>query len=64
MVRFIGSIIIALAIESLMLVFKFAITNPSGVVYAIYLIGGVAMLMVALSLYLWVLKRSSFDRDY
>ncbi len=64
MVRFIGSIIIALAIESLILVFKFAITNPSGVVYAIYLIGGVAMLMVALSLYLWVLKRSSFDRDY
>ena len=63
MVRFIGSIIIALAIESLMLVFKFAITDPSQIVYAIYLIGGVGLLMVALSYYLFVLKRGSIDRD-
>lgn len=64
MVRFIGSIIIALAIESLMLVFKFAITDPSQIFYAIYLIGGVGFLMIALSCYLFVLKRSSIDRDY
>ena len=63
MVRFIGSIIIALAIESLMLVFKFAITDPSQIVYAIYLIGGVGLLMAALSYYLFVLKRGSIDRD-
>ncbi len=56
-VRFIGSIIIALAIESLMLVFKFAITNPAGIIYAIYLIGGVAALMVALSVYIYILKK-------
>ncbi|MGP1485665.1 MAG: PDC sensor domain-containing protein [Campylobacter sp.] len=56
MVRFIGSIIIALAIEALMLVFKFAITAPENIINAIYLIGGVAMLMVALSVYLFVVK--------
>lgn len=55
--RFIGSIIIALAIEALMLVFKFAITDPSQIIYAIYLIGGVAVLLIALSTYLWVTKQ-------
>ncbi|RAZ23795.1 PDC sensor domain-containing protein [Campylobacter hyointestinalis] len=64
MVRFICSIIIALAIESLMLVFKFAITNPSGIIYAIYLIGGVAVLMVALGFYILSLKRGKVDRNY
>lgn len=64
MVRFIGSIIIALAIEALMLVFKFAITNLSGIVYAIYLIGGVAVLMISLSVYMLVLKKVDDDRDY
>ena len=52
MLRFIGSIIIALAIEALMLVFKFAITAPDHIINAIYLIAGVAMLMIALSVYL------------
>lgn len=57
MVRFIGSIIIALAIEALMLVFKFAITAPEKIINAIYLIGGVALLMVALSVYLISVKK-------
>ncbi|CAD7288799.1 PDC sensor domain-containing protein [Campylobacter suis] len=57
MVRFIGSIIIALAIEALMLVFKFAITAPENIINAIYLIGGVAMLMIALSVYLFSVKK-------
>jgi len=52
MVRFIGSIIIALAIESLMLVFKFAITGPEKIIYAIYLIGAVALLMISLAIYI------------
>ena len=52
MLRFIGSIIIALAIEALMLVFKFAITAPDHIINAIYLIAGVAMLMIALRVYL------------
>ncbi|MCD8212581.1 MAG: PDC sensor domain-containing protein [Campylobacter sp.] len=57
MVRFIGSIIIALAIEALMLVFKFAITAPENIINAIYLIGGVAVLMIALSIYLFSVKK-------
>jgi len=52
MVRFLGSIIIALAIEALMLVFKFAIIDPEKLIYAVYLIGGVTMLLFALSFYL------------
>ena len=52
MIRFIGSIIIALAIESLMLVFKFAITGPEKIIYAIYLIGAVALLMISLAIYI------------
>lgn len=52
MVRFLGSIIIALAIESLMLVFKFALTNPSKLQYAVYLIASVALLLVSLALYM------------
>ncbi len=52
MVRFLGSIIIALAIEALMLVFKFAIIDPEKLIYAVYLIGGVTMLLFGLSIYL------------
>jgi len=52
MIRFLGSIIIALSIESLMLVFKFALTNPSKLIYAVYLIGAVTALMIGLSVYI------------
>ena len=52
MVRFLSSIIIALAIEALMLVFKFAITSPEQIIYAVWLIGGVSLLLIALSVYL------------
>lgn len=52
MVRFLGSIIIALSIEALMLVFKFAMTAPEMLVNAIYIIGGVAMLLVGLAVYI------------
>ena len=52
MVKFLGSIIIALSIEALMLVFKFAITDPQMLVKAIYIIGGVAMLIVSLAIYI------------
>jgi len=51
MVRFLGSIVIALAIEALMLVFKFAITDPTHILSAVYLIGGVAVLLVSLAFY-------------
>ena len=52
MVRFLGSIIIALSIEALMLVFKFAITEPSKLINAIYIIGGVFLLLIGLALYI------------
>lgn len=52
MTKFLGSIIIALAIEALMLVFKFAITGPEKIIYAVYLIGGVTMLLFGLTFYI------------
>ena len=52
MVRFLGSIIIALAIEALMLVFKFSIIDAANILYAVYLIGGVTMLLFGLAFYL------------
>jgi len=56
MIRFLGSIIIALSIESLMLVFKFAITQPEKLISAVYLILGVTSLMIGLSIYIKVNK--------
>ncbi len=58
MVRFLGSIIIALAIEALMLVFKFAITSPNDILYAVYLIAGVAVLISSLGFYLFASKKA------
>ena len=52
MVRFLGSIIIALSIEALMLVFKFAITDPSQLIYSMYIIGAVSMLLIGLAIYI------------
>ena len=52
MVKFLGSIIIALSIEALMLVFKFAITDPDKLVYAIFILGGVSLLIITLAVYL------------
>ena len=54
MVRFLGSIIIALSIEALMLVFKFALTDPAQLLYAVYLLGGITALILGLSFYLKV----------
>jgi len=59
MVRFLGSIIIALSIESLMLVFKFAITDPDKLVYAIYIIGGVSLLLISLATYIKFTKNNN-----
>ncbi len=57
MVKFLGSIIISLSIEALMLVFKFALTDPSQLLYAVYLLGGIAGLIIGLSIYLKVNQR-------
>ncbi|MEA2099873.1 MAG: PDC sensor domain-containing protein [Campylobacterota bacterium] len=52
MVKFLGSIIIALSIEALMLVFKFAITDPAKLLSATYIIGAVALLILSLAIYI------------
>ncbi len=62
MIRFLGSIIIALSIESLMLVFKFALTDPTKIIYAVELIVGVTALIVGLSIYVKANKPTSKKR--
>lgn len=52
MIRFLGSIIIALAIEGLMLVFKFAMIAPQKLIYASILLGAVTFLLIGLAYYM------------
>lgn len=59
MVRFLGSIIIALSIEALMLVFKFAMTEPDKLLNAMYIIGGVSMLLISLAFYIKFTKKAT-----
>lgn len=59
MIRFLGSIIIALSIEALMLVFKFALTDPGKLLYAVYLLIGITALILGLSVYLKVNQKGS-----
>lgn len=56
MVKFLGSIIIALSIEALMLVFKFAITDPDHLLHAMYIVAGVSMLILSLAVYIHYTK--------
>jgi len=64
MIRFLGSIIIALSIEALMLVFKFAIMSPDKIKYAVLLIAGVAVLLFGLAFYLKSTElRAKDDRE-
>jgi len=61
MIRFLGSIIIALSIEALMLVFKYALTDHGQLVYAVYLLAGITSLIIGLSIYLYVNKINNKD---
>ena len=61
MVKFLGSIIIALSIEALMLVFKFAITDPAKLMSATYIIGGVAVLILSLAVYIRFTKEKNSE---
>ncbi len=63
MVRFLGSIVIALAIEALMLVFKFAITDPTHILSAVYLIAGVSLLLVSLAFYVKSVSAKTEEDD-
>lgn len=62
MVKFLGSIIIALSIEALMLVFKFAITDPNKLLYSMYIMGGVSGLLISLAIYIKFTK-NNLNRD-
>jgi hypothetical protein len=64
MVRFLGSIVIALAIESLMLVFKFAAKEQTeNIIYAVLLLAGVTFLLIGLSVYLRLVDKKKVKRD-
>ena len=52
MIKFLGSIIIALAIEGLMLVFKFAMIAPNKLIYATLLLAAVTFLLIGLAYYM------------
>jgi hypothetical protein len=54
--RFLTSIIIALSIESLMVVFKIALSDYSKMIYAFYLIAGVGVMIVSLSLFIFIMR--------
>jgi len=62
MIRFLGSIIIALSIEALMLVFKSALTDPAKLQYAVYLMGGVSFLLLSLSVYIKFNRTDTKDK--
>jgi len=56
--KFSITIIIALLIESLMVVFKIALEDYSQMINAVYLIGGVSILIATLGLFIYLSKRS------
>ncbi len=53
LIKFSITIIIALLIESLMVVFKIAIDNYEHMIHAVYLIGGVSILIIALGIFIY-----------
>jgi len=57
LIKFSITIIIALLIESLMVVFKIAIDNYAQMIHAVYLIGGVSFLFIALGLFIYFTKK-------
>lgn len=59
LIKFSVTIIIALLIESLMVVFKIAIDNYSQMVHAVYLITGVSFLFIALGIFIYFTKNRS-----
>lgn len=58
LIKFSVTIIIALLIESLMVVFKIAIDNYSQMIHAVLLIGGVSFLFIALGLFIYFTRKS------
>ena len=57
LIKFSITIIIALLIESLMVVFKIAIDDYSKMIHAFYLISGVSILTLMLGLFIYLTKK-------
>ena len=57
--KFSITIIIALLIESLMVVFKIAIDNYEHMLHALYLISGVSILIIALGIFIYFTKKKA-----
>lgn len=55
--KFLISIIIALSIEALMVVFKIAIHSYDKMINALYLIAGISLILMALSLFIYLTKK-------
>lgn len=56
--KFLISIIIALSIEALMVVFKIALHDYSQMLNALYLIGGTSLFIISLSIFIYLTKKS------
>jgi len=54
--RFLTSIIIALSIEALMVVFKISLSDYSQMVHAFYLISGIGIMIISLSLFIFIMR--------
>jgi len=54
--RFLTSIIIALSIESLMVVFKIALSDYSQMIHAFYLIAGVGIMILSLTFFIFIMR--------
>lgn len=55
--KFLISIIIALSIEGLMVVFKIAINDYDKMINALYLITGISLILIALSVFIYLTKK-------
>lgn len=57
--KFLISIIIALSIEGLMVVFKIAINDYDKMINALYLITGISLILIALSIFIYLTKKNN-----
>ncbi len=55
--KFLITIIIALSIEALIVVFKIAINNYDKMINALYLISGISLILIALSIFIYLTKK-------
>lgn len=65
LVRFLASVLVAVSIEALMLVFKFTMANPQKLVYAFGLFLSVGFLIIAIGIYVYLgVKAEIRVREY